>query len=97
MNLDSPDSVIFDNLTKAVYRNHPIRVPILGTSETIREITPEILHACHRAFYTPGNMLLCVIGDVESETVADIARELTPDDSGVRAETDLGLRRRLPV
>ena len=76
MNLDSPDSVIFDNLTTALYRRHPIRVPILGTCETIREITPEILHACHRAFYTPGNMLLCVIGDVEPEAVADIAREM---------------------
>ncbi len=76
MNLDSPDSVIFDNLTEALYGKHPIRVPILGTSGTIREITPEILHACHRAFYTPGNMLLCVIGDVEPEAVADIAREI---------------------
>ena len=76
MNLDSPDSVIFDRLTEALYRRHPIRVPILGTSETIREITPEVLTLCHRAFYTPGNMLLCVIGDVEPENVADIAREM---------------------
>ncbi len=76
MNLDAPDSVIFDNLTEALYSRHPIRVPILGTSETIRAITPEILYACHRAFYTPGNMLLCVIGDVAPEPVADIAREI---------------------
>ena len=75
MNLDSPDSVIFDRLMGAMYRRHPIRVPILGSRETIRQITPENLHACHRAFYTPGNMLLCVIGDVEPEAVADIARE----------------------
>jgi predicted Zn-dependent peptidase len=76
MNLDSPDSVIFDNLTKGLYRRHPIRVPILGSCETIREITPELLYACHRAFYTPGNMLLCVIGDVEPESIGDIAREV---------------------
>ena len=76
MNLDAPDSVIFDNLTSALYRVHPIRVPILGSCESIREITPETLRACHRAFYTPGNMLLCVIGDVEAESVADIAREV---------------------
>ena len=76
MNLDSPDSVIFDNLMKGLFHQHPIRVPILGTSETIRQITPEILHACHRAFYTPGNMLLCVIGDVDPENVADIARQV---------------------
>ena len=76
MNEDSPDSVIFDKLMEALYHRHPIRVPILGTSETIRKITPEILHACHRAFYTPGNMLLCVVGDVDPEAVKTIARQV---------------------
>ena len=76
MNLDSPDSVIFDSLMESMFRRHPIRVPILGTSETIREITPEVLYHCHRAFYTPDNMLLCVIGDVEPESVVSIAREV---------------------
>ena len=76
MNLDSPDSMIFDDLMQALYHQHPIRVPILGTCDTIRQITPEVLHACHRAFYTPGNMLLCVVGDVDPQSVAAIAREM---------------------
>ena len=76
MNLDSPDSMIFDNLMTSLYHQHPIRVPILGTRESIREITPEVLHACHRAFYAPGNMLLCVVGDVEPESAVAIAREV---------------------
>ena len=76
MNLDSPDSMIFDDLMQALYHQHPIRVPILGNCDTIREITPEVLHACHRAFYAPGNMLLCVVGDVEPQNVAAIAREI---------------------
>lgn len=80
MNLDAPDSVIFDNLMEALYENHPIRVPILGTRESIREITPEILNRCHRAFYSPGNMLLCVIGDVDPESVSDIARQVLGDE-----------------
>ena len=76
MNEDAPDSVIFENLMQGLFENHPIRVPILGTSQTIREITPEVLHICHRAFYTPGNMLLCVVGDVEPERVAAMARQV---------------------
>lgn len=76
MNEDAPDSVVFENLVQTLYREHPIRVPILGTSQTIRQITPEILHTCHRAFYAPGNMLLCVIGDVDPEQVTAIAREM---------------------
>ena len=84
MNEDAPDSVVFENLMKAMYGVHPIRVPILGTSETIREITPEVLYHCHQAFYTPGNMLLCVVGDVEPEMVVRVAQQqLGPDKKPV--------------
>lgn len=73
MNEDNPDTRVFENLMLAMYENHPIRVPILGTRETIRHITPEILQECHGAFYAPGNALLCVIGDVDAEEVKHIA------------------------
>ena len=76
MHLDNPDSRVFENLALGLYENHPIRVPILGSSESIREITPQLLHECHRAFYTPGNMILCVVGDVEPERVETIATEI---------------------
>ena len=76
MNLDAPDSVIFDKLMELLYEKHPVRVPILGTRDSIREITPEILELCHRAFYHPENMLLCVIGDVEPEEVKKAAEEV---------------------
>ena len=79
MNEDAPDNVVFENLMQAMYGAHPIRVPILGTSDTIREITPQVLYNCHRAFYAPGNMLLCVVGDVEPERVVRIAQEQLGD------------------
>ena len=76
MNLDNPDSRGFEDMASGLFRSHPIRVPILGTSETIRQITPDILNTCHRAFYTPGNMMLCVVGDVDPDRVAAIAEEV---------------------
>ena len=89
MNLDAPESVIFDKLMEITYHQHHIRTPILGTHESIREITPEVLHQCHKAFYSPENMLLCVIGDVEPETVVNITREMLGTD---RQEMGLKLR-----
>ena len=76
MDEDTPDSRVFRNLMEAMYREHLIRVDVLGTSQSIREITPQLLHDCHRAFYTPGNMLLCVVGDVDPDEVAQIATEI---------------------
>ncbi len=78
MHADHPETRAFENLVKAMYEKHPISVPILGTKETIAQITPEILHACHKAFYRPKNMLLCVIGDVDAEKVCQIAEEILP-------------------
>ena len=79
MNEDSPDTRVFENLMASLYENHKVREPILGTVETIGEITPEILHLCHKSFYRPDNMLLCVVGDVDPEQVAAIAKEGTPE------------------
>ncbi len=76
MNEDAPDSRIFDSLMECLYEKHNIRLPILGSRESIRQITPELLHLCHRAFYNPGNMVLCVVGDVDSQQVIHIAREV---------------------
>jgi len=73
MNIDSPDSRLFDMLMEAMYEVHPIHTPILGTKESIAKITPQVLADCHRAFYSPSNLFLCVVGDVDPEEVAELA------------------------
>lgn len=78
MSRDTPDSLVFENLMQAMYPVHPIHTPILGGTEDIAQITPEILHACHQAFYRPKNMLLCVIGDVDPEQVVSLAQKVLP-------------------
>ena len=78
MHEDNPDARSFELLMEAMYDRHPIRVPILGTRETIAKITPQTLYDCHKAFYRPGNMLLCVVGDVDPDTVRQLALEVLP-------------------
>ena len=86
MNEDNPETKIFENLMQAMYDRHPITQPILGTRESIAKITPQVLTDCHRAFYRPGNMLLCVVGDVDPEEVKRLARDLLPQTDTVRAK-----------
>ena len=80
MNADAPESKVFEYLMEGMYAHHDIRTPILGTSESIRQITPELLYACHRAFYTPANMILCVVGDVDPEAVKQMALQRLGSD-----------------
>ena len=70
---DSADSQVYEDLFAAMYRHHPVRVPIAGTVESIEAITPEILRSCYDAFYHPANMMLCVVGDVDPAQVVAAA------------------------
>lgn len=79
MNEDNPDTRSFEMLVEGMYRSHPITVPILGSRESIAQITPAVLNACHKAFYRPGNMLLCVVGDVNPEQVRKTALAVLPE------------------
>lgn len=88
MSEDDPGGRCFENLMAALYEKHPIRVPILGTVQTIAEITPQTLELCHRAFYTPENMVLCVVGDVDTQCVCDIARQVLGDERRPTAQKD---------
>ncbi len=87
---DNPDWRVFSNLMSALYVNHPIRVSVAGTVESISHITPETLYACHKAFYDPSNMVLCVAGNVDPEAICRTAREILPQSSGTAARRDYG-------
>ena len=90
MYADSPDSRVFEDMMVDLYQDHPARHPISGSQESIRAITPEILHLCHRAFYNPANMMLCVVGDVDPEQVAAVAEKILPKEKTEAAVPLLG-------
>ena len=87
---DSPESRVFEEMVRLLYAHHPLRVPIAGSVESIQHITAQTLSDCHRAFYQPGNMMLCVAGDVDETVVEELAREILPENPGSKAVADLG-------
>lgn len=87
---DNPHSEVFYNMLRGLYESSPIRMNVAGTVESIAEITAETLYTCHKAFYNPGNMVLCVAGNVEPEEVVSIAKEVLPHTAEPMVETDWG-------
>lgn len=87
---DTPGSRVDENLFEAMYHHHPLKVNIAGTVESIEGITAQTLRDCHRAFYDPSNMVLCVAGDVEMETIKEIALEILPKEKGGVSGRDYG-------
>ena len=87
---DDPDWRVYEGLMTCLYRESPVRVPVAGTVESIRAITPQVLYDCHRAFYVPGNMVLVCVGDVELDRVACLAEEILPAERGEDIPRDYG-------
>ena len=87
---DDPNWKVFMNMVRGLYDHHPIRESVAGTVESISHITAQTLYDCHKAFYDPANMVLCVAGDVDPEQICAIAREILPKEAGPIAEKDYG-------
>ncbi len=88
---DDPEWESYINLMAALYKNHPVRENVAGSVESISHITADTLYACHKAFYDPANMVLCVAGNVDPERVCELAREILPKAG--RPHRPEGLRR----
>ncbi len=87
---DEPDWQLYTRMMKALFHTSTARTAIAGTVESIAQITAETLYDCHKAFYTPSNMVLTVVGDVDPIHVTDIANRILPKLSGPEIERDYG-------
>ncbi|MBR3570024.1 MAG: insulinase family protein [Oscillibacter sp.] len=87
---DNPDWRIYHNMVESLYQSNAARTEIAGSVDSIREITAETLYDCHKAFYTPSNMILSVVGDVDPERVEEIAAEILPASGGPEIPRDYG-------
>ena len=68
---DYPEWRVYLNALDAMYYNHPVKLDITGTVDTIKGINKEILYKCYNTFYTPSNMCLVVSGDFEPESLLE--------------------------
>lgn len=73
---DIPGWMVEFNLLKALYKNHPVRIDIAGTVDSIAQITDTLLYKCYNTFYNLNNMALCVVGNVEVDTVLSLCDKL---------------------
>jgi len=87
---DNPDWQLYTRMLQALYQNSTARTSIAGTVESISHITADTLYDCHKAFYTPSNMVLTVVGNIKPERVVEIAQRVLPDEGGPVIPRDYG-------
>lgn len=71
---DKPHALVHEQLQASAYLAHPYRRPIIGWMTDLERMTANDARAWYRAWYTPGNATLVVVGDVDHRQVFDLAR-----------------------
>ncbi len=72
---DNADWRLYFGIIENLYHNHPVKIDIAGTVESIAGITKELLYECYNAFYHPSNMLLFITGPEDPESIMKLVRD----------------------
>lgn len=72
---DDPEDTLGDVFLSAMFGNHPVGRPVIGTVDSISSMTRSQLHSFHVRRYTPERMVLAVAGNVDHDHIVALARE----------------------
>ena len=70
---NNPSSILDEQMSAALYRNHRYGVPVIGWEHEIAALTRKDALDFYRAYYAPNNAILIVSGDVTVEEVRALA------------------------
>ncbi|BAQ10582.1 zinc protease l233 [Bacillus sp. OxB-1] len=72
---DLPDWRLYYGTIENLMHEHPVRIDIAGTVESIQDITAEHLYTCYETFYHPSNMVFFVVGAVDPAEMIDFVKK----------------------
>ncbi|MCM1329440.1 MAG: insulinase family protein [Ruminococcus sp.] len=78
---------VFFNMLQGMYHNHPVKIDIAGTVESIAKINADLLYKCYRTFYNLNNMVLSIAGNVDEDKVLEMCDKLLKQGGNPELET----------
>ena len=62
---DTPQELVHDLFSEAVFGRHALGRPVIGTAEVISSVTKRVLSTYHRQMYAGGNVVIAAAGNIE--------------------------------
>ncbi len=72
--IDTPDDCVFDRFTETAYRHQTLGRAILGTRDTIKSFTPEMIRNYIGREYSGERMVIAATGAVEHDQIVEMVR-----------------------
>jgi predicted Zn-dependent peptidase len=71
---DAPQELVHDLIAEAVFGDHPLGRPVIGTAESISSIPRDAIARYHDAMYIPGNIVVAAAGNIEHERLVELVQ-----------------------
>jgi predicted Zn-dependent peptidase len=72
---DTPQDLVHDLVSQAVFGPHALGRPVIGSAETVSALTKRSLSAFHRAVYVPGNIVVAAAGKLDHDRLTELLEQ----------------------
>jgi predicted Zn-dependent peptidase len=79
---DAPQELVHDLIADAVFGEHPLGRPVIGTAEVISSIPREAIARYHDEMYAPANIVVAAAGNVEHAQIVELVQRGLGDRNG---------------
>ncbi len=91
---DTPQELVHDLFSEAVFGTHALGRPVIGTAEVISTVSRRAIAAYHRSMYTGGNIVVSAAGNITHDRFVSLLerserRSGAPGRSGPRVRRHL--------
>ena len=90
---DTPQELVHDLFSQAVFGGHALGRPVIGTAEVISTVSRRAIAGYHRSMYTAGNVVVSAAGNITHDRLIDLLtrfeREVAAKSGGPRVRRPL--------
>jgi predicted Zn-dependent peptidase len=81
---DTPQELVHDLFSEAVFGDHALGRPVIGTANVISSVTRDAIAEYHGDMYVGANIVVAAAGNLEHEHVLELLGRVVPDGSAAR-------------
>ncbi len=73
--VDDPDTQLFQTAMETLYREHPMRFPVIGHQQALQKLKKEDIVGYYHRMYVPDNIVVVIVGDLELDAALEAVRQ----------------------
>jgi predicted Zn-dependent peptidase len=82
---DTPQELVHDLFSEAVFGSHALGRPVIGTADVISSVTRRSIAAYHRSMYTGGNIVVAAAGNIAHDRFVSLLERFERNSAAGRS------------